>query len=123
MARFWFGVGLMLALLAVGIYSVYAIGCASEPIAKTLEQAATAGEPARREALLDQAKQAWDHHWEGTAVVADHGPMDEIDSLFAQAKAYAQAGQWGDFSAFCLRLSQLIQATAEGQKATWWNFL
>ena len=123
MGRFWIGVGLMVLLLGIGLYSAYAVDASHEPIAQALEQAAETQDSRQAEALLQQAKKAWEHHWHGTAVLADHGPMDEIDSLFAQAQAYANAEQMGDFSAFCLRLSQLIRATADQHQPTWWNFL
>lgn len=119
MSRFLIGVGLMAVLLGVGLYSAYAIENSHEPIAQTLEQAAQARDPM----LLTQANQAWERRWHGTAILSDHGPMDEIDSLFAQAQAYAQAGSMEEFAALCLRLSQLIRATADEHQPTWWNFL
>lgn len=119
MGRFWIGVGLMAVLLGAGLFSAHSLERSQEPIAATLEQAAQTRDPK----LLRQARQAWNDRWHATAVLTDHNPMDEIDSLFSQAEAYAQANQMGDFSALCLRLAQLIRATTEGQKATWWNFL
>ena len=126
MNRFWLGVGLLLALLGLGLYSAHVMEETNLPIAQTLEQAAQYaqdGQLDRGAALLEQARQQWDSRWHSTAVLADHSPLDDIDSLFAQAKAYAQAGQSGDFAAFCMRLSQLIEATSESHSANWWNFL
>ena len=123
MGRFLIGVGLLALLLGLGLYSAYAVDASHEPIAQALEQAARTQDPQQAEMLLQQVQQKWEHHWHGTAVLSDHGPMDEIDSLFAQAQAYAEAGQMGDFSALCLRLSQLIRATADEHQPTWWNFL
>ena len=119
MGRFWIGVGLMILLLGIGLYSARAVEASHEPIAQTLEQAARETNPR----LLEQAKQAWEGRWHGTAVLADHTPMDEIDSLFSQAQAYARSENWEDFAAFCLRLAQLIRATADEHQPTWWNFL
>ena len=119
MGRFWIGIGIMAVLLGIGLYSAQAVEAIHEPIAAALEQAARETDPQ----LLEKAKQEWDSRWHGTAVLADHGPMDEIDSLFSQAQAYARAEKWGDFSAFCLRLAQLIRATADEHQPTWWNFL
>ena len=123
MGRFLFGVGLMLCLLGIGLACAWSIERAQAPILQVLEQAADTADPVQAAALLDQAWQAWNKNWCGTAALTDHEPMDEIDSLFAQTKAYVQAGQMADFSAFCLRLSALIQASAEGHAPTWWNFL
>jgi hypothetical protein len=123
MDRFWIGVGLMAALLVAGLFSAQIIDDTHAPIAATLEQAAQATAPEAATALLEVARQEWDAHWHITAVLADHNPMDEIDSLFSQAQAYLQAEQMGDFSALCLRIAQLIRAAAESHKPTWWNFL
>lgn len=123
MGRFWIGIGLLAFLLALGLYSAYAVEASHEPIAQALEQAAEIQDPRQAETMLQQARQNWAYHWHGTAALADHGPMDEIDSLFAQAQAYAKAGQMVDFSALCLRITQLIRATADEHQPTWWNFL
>ena len=126
MNRFWLGVGLLLVLLGLGLYSAQVMEDTNLPIAQTLEQAAQYAQNGQLEqglAMLEQARQQWDSQWHDTAVLADHGPLDDIDSLFAQAKVYAQAGQRGDFAAFCMRLSQLIEAASESHSANWWNFL
>ena len=122
MWRFLFGVGLLAALLGIGLYSAHAIEKGHAPIAQTLEQAAQASAPEAK-ILLEQAKEEWKRHWHGTAALSDHSPMDEIDSLFSQAQAYAWEEHMADFSAFCLRLAQLIRATADEHQLTWWNFL
>ena len=119
MSRFLIGLGLMGVLLGLGLYSAHAIKENQEPIARSLEQAA-------REVdlqLLEDAQQAWDAHWHGTATISDHAPMDEIDGLFSQAKAYAQQGNTDLFCALCLKLAQLIRATADAHQPAWWNFL
>ena len=119
MSRFLIGLGLMAALLSLGLYNAHAIEKSHEPIALTLEQAAREADPR----LLENARQAWDTHWHGTASVSDHAPMDEIDGLFSQAQAYAKAGNTDHFCALCLKLAQLVRATADTHQPTWWNFL
>ncbi|MBQ3251899.1 MAG: DUF4363 family protein [Oscillospiraceae bacterium] len=123
MGRFWFGVGLMILLLALGMYCAQAVTNSHEPIAQLLEQAAMTPQQEDAAQLLKKARQDWDHHWNGMAILSDHGPMDEIDSLFAQAEAYARQGLAEELSALCMRLSQLVRATAENHSPTWWNFL
>ena len=122
MWRFLFGIGLLALLLGIGLYSAHAIDKGLEPIAITLEQASQAAAPEAK-VLLEQARGEWERRWHGTAALADHSPMDEIDSLFSQAQAYAWEEQMADFSAICLRLAQLIRATADEHQPTWWNFL
>lgn len=122
MWRFFFGVALLATLLGIGLYCAQAIEKGHEPIATTLEQAAKAT-PSQAQALLEQARDEWERRWHGTAALADHSPMDEIDSLFSQAQAYAREENMADLAAFCLRLAQLIRATADEHQPTWWNFL
>ena len=123
MVRFWFGVGLMALLLATGLFGSWAMDTSHEPIAQALEQAAVVTDQAQASDLLHNARQDWEHHWKATAVLAAHDAMDEIDSLFALADAYADSDQTADLRAACQRLAQLIRASVDDHKATWWNFL
>lgn len=123
LGRFFLGLGLMLALLGLGLYSAGAVKDSHTPIIQTLEAASGQPDPTAAEQLLTRARQDWDRHRHATAVLSDHGPLEEIEGLFSQAEAYLQAGQMGDFSAICLRLSQLVRATAESHSPTWWNLL
>ena len=126
MGRFLLGLGILLVFLALGLW----IGCVMDTthtqIADTLEQAAALAltdNPREGEVLAQQAYQQWQSRWQCIAAVADHAPMDEIDSLFAQLQIYGQEDQWTDFAAFCTRLSQLVSAMGEAHRFTWWNLL
>ena len=126
MKRLWLGIILAGILLVSGFWVSSLIHRASVEIAGALESAAAdalSGNFQTATAGAENAHARWESAWRKVAAVADHAPMDEIDSLFAQAQAYANAEQMGDFSAFCLRLSQLIRATADQHQPTWWNFL
>ena len=126
MRRFLLGVGLLLALLALGLWISFTLTQTHQSIAHTLEEAAVqtlSGDPDTGRALAQQAQQVWEAHWHSTASVADHAPMDEIDGLFSQLEIYAQAGQEADFAANCTRLSKLIDAVGEAHSLTWWNLL
>lgn len=126
MGRFWLGVGLLAAFLALSLGATVFAKDTCAPISDTLEQAAQTAQLGHTEEAVAMAKQArdiWTDRWHGTATFSDHAPMDEIDSLFAQLESYGQAGYTADFSALCTRLSQLIQAVAEAQHLTWWNLL
>ena len=72
--------------------------------------------------MAKQAKKEWENNWEKTACVADHGPMDEIDGLFAQMAYYAQTDA-SLFGAGCARVRELVSAVSDGHQFTWWNFL
>ena len=123
MTRFWIGIALMALLLATGLYSVHTIEASHRPIIQALEQSAQTQDPEEASALLRNARRKWENHWHGTAVLSEHRSMDEIDSLFAQAEGYADGGKTADLHAACRRLAQLIQASADEHRPTWWNFL
>ena len=122
MWRFLFGIGLLALLLGIGLYSAHAIDKGLEPIAITLEQASQAAAPEAK-VLLEQARGEWERRWHGTAALADHSPMDEIDSLFALLEKYADAGLTGEFAAHCSRIAQLISAVGGAHSFNWWNLL
>lgn len=122
MARTALGVGLLIGLLVLGILAGLAMDRIHMPITELLQQAA---EQTLEEGFVtaQKAKALWEKHWRFSAMLADHAPMDEIDSLFAQLEAFRQGGLGVDFSACCLRLSRLIEAMAEAHSLTWWNLL
>lgn len=126
MSRFWIGVTLLGVFLFLGLWVAWAMNDIHEPICQSLEQAADAalaGDLETGAALASDAKNTWDRHWRGTASAADHAPMDDIDSLFAQVQIYAQAGKTADFAAGCGRLAKLIAAIGEAHSPGWWNLL
>lgn len=126
MGRFWIGAGILVLLLAVGLWVSYTMDTTHESIGKTLDQAAAdalKGDLESGFALAQQARSQWQANWTRTATVADHAPMDEIDGLFAQLEAYRQSRRPDDFAAYCARLSALVAAVGEAHSLTWWNLL
>lgn len=120
------GIGILVLFLGLGIW----IGCVMDQvhigIADTLDVAAEqalSGELTVARQTAQQAKTSWDAHWHGSATVADHAPMDEIDGLLAQLECYGRAEQKGDFAACCRRISLLVRAMSEAHSLTWWNLL
>ena len=122
MKRLMIGVCVLTVLLIAGI-GVSTLFChAHQPTARLLEEAgaaAAAGDWSSAQALSRQARQRWDAHHHLTAAFADHGPMDEIDSLFAQLEASARS----DFAALCARLAALTRAMTESHSLHWWTVL
>ncbi len=126
MGRFWLGIGMLALFLILGLWVTYAMDNVHSEISQTLDGAAAqtlSGDLAEGIALVGQAKDQWQAHWHGTASVADHAPMDEIDGLFAQLETYGQAGLSEEFAAYCARLSNLVTAVGEAHSLTWWNLL
>ena len=124
--RFWYGLGVLLVMLGLGLWTARAIENRQQPISKTLERAAQValeGDIEQGAVLVSHAKEAWGQARGLTATAADHGPMEEIESLFAQIQIYAQAGEQTDFSAYCTRLAQLVAAVGEAHKLSWQNLL
>ncbi len=126
MGRFWLGIGILVLFLVLGFWTGHTMDDVHQTISQTLENAATkslSGDLTEGIALAQQAQSQWQSHWHGTASVADHAPMDEIDGLFAQLETYGKAGLTETFAAYCARLSQLVSAMGEAHSFTWWNLL
>ena len=126
MGRLLLGIGILVLFLIGGLWVGHAMDDVHQAIAQTLDTAALKcldGDLKGGIALAQQAQNQWDSHWHGTASVADHEPMDEIDGLFAQLEIYGKAGLAADFATYCARLSRLVSAVGEAHSFTWWNLL
>ena len=124
--RFWYGLGILLVLLAVGLWTGYSMQTRQRPVSDALEQAAQAaldGNIERGATLVRNAWTLWEKTKGLTATVSDHNAMEEIESLFAQIWLYAQGDKTVDFAAYCTRLAQLVSAIGEAHGITWQNFL
>lgn len=126
MKRIWIGIGLLAALLAVGLWLGEFMEDAHQPGAKDLNRAAALAleeDWDTAEALAKRAGENWQKKWRVTASVADHEPMDEIDALFAELKIYARARDEAQFSATCAHLASLLDAMGESHGCYWWNMM
>ena len=126
MNRLWLGVGILVFFLALSLWCGWAMGSFHTDLADRMEAAsrmALTGNLEEAVAETDRVQKSWQDHWHGTAALADHAPMDEIDSLFAQLDAYARALKAEEFAAYSARLSRLLHATGEAHVPTWWNLL
>lgn len=113
------GIGILVFFLVGGLLSSRYMETVCTPISNLLTQAAEKTDPK----LANQAKGLWDRCFHGIATLADHTPMDEVESLFSQAMNYAKQGNLPEFSAICSRLSSLVDAICEAQKLYWWNII
>lgn len=124
--RFWYGLGVLAVLLVLGLWTAHGMQRLNQPVTDALEQAAQAavdGDIAKGVALAEQAQALWQQHRGRTTAVADHGPLEEIDSLFAQVQIYADTGKTADFAAYCARLAKLVAAVGEAHGMNWQNLL
>lgn len=126
MVRGWLGVGILVVFLVLGIVVMVCMNNAHLPTGEMLKQAAEktlAGEFDSAVALGMEAKSRWERQWNGTATVADHSPMDDVDALFAEMEVYAAAKEEPHFAACCKELSRRIQAMADAHRFSWRNVL
>ena len=126
MKRGWIGAALLAALLLLGIFSSLAMGLFHEPMAELLDRAseyALAENWEQAERLSDLAEDKWEEMWHFSASFADHGPMEEIDSLFAQLEVYRQVRDTVGFAAACASLSRQLEAMGDAHEMSWWNLL
>ena len=126
MGRGWFGAAILAVFLTLGFVTSGAVEKAHHPTETLLEQAAEAalsGDFAQGVALGMEAKSRWERHWNGTATVADHSPMDDVDALFAEMEVYAKSKEEPHFAACCKELSQRLRAVADAHRFSWWNIL
>ena len=126
MGRGWLGAGILAVFLVLGLVIAAAGSNAHMPTGALLEQAAentVAGDFEGGVAMGLEAKERWDRQWNGTAAIADHSPMDEVDALFAEMEIYAKTGEQPHFAACCKELAQRIQAVADAHRFSWWNIL
>ncbi len=126
MARGWFGVGLLVVFLILGFVVSAAVSSAHLPTKDLLEQAAEktlSGEFEQGVALASEAKARWERHWNATATVADHSPMEDVDALFSEMEVYARTGEEPHFAACCKELAKRLKAVAEAHSFNWQNVL
>ena len=123
--RFWLGIAILVLFLILGLLIAWMMQSIHTPAQASLQaaaQAALAGDYREAAALADQAAARWYASRRYTASVADHGPMDDVEALFAEMKVYAQVED-PHFTACCAQLQVLLKAIADAHAPAWWNFL
>ncbi len=126
MRRLIIGLSILALLLLAGAGTAIAMERIHEPIAQTLSQAAEAAQAddwTKAKTLAESAGARWEKYWLFTATVADHTPMDEIDSSFAELKIYLAEEEMPHFAATAKMLEALVEAMAGSHSPAWWNFL
>ena len=109
MKRLWVGILLLLVLLAGTLTVTVAMGRIYAPMVEALE----AGD-------LEAAEERYGRWRQLTAAFADHGPMEEMDALFARAEI---CGDEQERRALCAELAQRAKAMSNAHSPTWWNLL
>ena len=125
MKRSWIGLGLLGALLVIGLLVTWAMVRIHDPIAADLTAAgeqALAGNWEQAAALSQKAADCWKRHEFFRSCFADHNPTEEIDACFAQLAIYRQMKEETAFAAACGETSRKISAVGEAHKLMWHNF-
>ena len=126
MTRGIIGIVLLLVLLAGGMFIQWTMDTIHAPITQQLTQAAQAGFRELWDTALEHQEAAarqWKKSWRLTAALADHMPMEDIDSLFARLPVYAAQEEQTEYAAACRELARRIEAVADAHRLTWWNLM
>ncbi len=126
MKRGWIGAGLLAVLLVISLLVTGSMGRTYQKIAEELESAARAAGAGQWVAAAEDAVDAykdWQDRWHFSAAFADHEPMEQIDSQFAQLWPYLAARDVISFSAACRGLARQVEAVGDAHGLDWWNLL
>lgn len=125
MNKLWLGVALLAILLLMGWIAGSALHRIHGELAQDLKKASEAAEVDFREAeaLAQRAEKKWKESRRLASALADHEPLEEMDSLFAQLKVYGSGEHKTQYGAICADLSSLARAIGEEQCLFWWNLL
>lgn len=126
MKRMWIGVGLLSLALVAGILAAEWMEDTHEEMEENIQQAvvfAMAEEWEKANALTNRARWQWQKKRPMIAMLADHEPLESIDSLFGQLEIYAACEDRVAFGAVCADLSQQLEALGECHKCSFSNLL
>ena len=126
MKKFWIGVILLAFLLTAGLLNAWRMDRNYRKIASLLTEAADmalSGEIAQGADKAETAQDLWERYRNAVATVADHGPLENVESLFSQLKTYASEENPMEFAACCRATSRQVEAVGEAQTLNWQNLL
>ena len=119
MSRFRIGLGLLIVLFAVCLFSQLRMAAIQKPIAEQISQAeiyAAQGDWLKAAVKLEKAKKNWEAHRTFVSALADHQPLEDIECLFAMLNTYAEQQDETEFRAACQDLHRRILAVKEAQE-------
>lgn len=125
MKRIWFGVGLMVLLLILGIGSSTLLQRTQQTQIERLDAAArlaAEGDWAAARALLAEAKHEWDKKQLLLAALTPHETIDHMEGLFAQLEVFSEARSAAAFSSTCVYLARQLEALGGSHSLSAENF-
>lgn len=126
MKRLWVGVVFLGVLLVAGLGLTAVVSSIQEEISGQMSRAGEevlAGDWEAAVSLAAAAKTKWDQHRRFVASVADHEPLEQMDTLFAELEIYRHQSIPADYAAVCTHISYLSRAIGESHALKWWNLL
>ncbi len=126
MKRLWLGIGILAAVLALGLGLTFGMDAIHSQISDGMTQAAQAalGEDwDTAQAQAGNAQQSWERWRHFVAAFADHEPLEEMDRLFAELSVYRAQGLVPEYAAVCLCLARQAEAIGESHSFNWWHLL
>ena len=116
MKRIWFGIGLMILLLFLGIGSNFVMernqSAQSEKLNRAARLAAD-GDWAAARTLVADARQQWEKKQLLISALCSQQPMDEVDGLFSRLEVFSDARSATSFSSTCVDLACLLESLGE----------
>ena len=126
MKKLWLGLGLLAALLALGLGSLGMLAARSaraEAVLAQAAEAAGAGDMARAADLAARAQALWQAALPAVDAVTSHEETDEICRALAELRSLGRSGQREEFLALCARLEVMAAHLAEMERPRWYNIL
>lgn len=126
MKRSIFGAVLLLVLLGVSLYACNVMSDAHQPGVPLLREAAQSsmeGDWIGAENSAAEAWARWQKYRKVTAALADHTPMEDVESLFAELSVYFEQRDNTHFAATARTLAVRLDAMSDAHIAAWWNLL
>ena len=126
MKRVWFGIGLLIFFLLLGIFFSLWMTSTHEHISRHLAQACSLSQEkdmVQAGKLAQNASSLWKRYRNRIAALADHTPMEEIDGLFQELQVYLRMDEPEHFSSTCARLEVLLQSMGDSHRINWWTVL
>ena len=126
MRRLWLGIGLLLALLALGIGLLFFSNCFFQAFSSNWEAAAEfalAGDWASATKKAEESRAMWQQSYRFFSASTDHEPIEEVQELFSLLEIYARDRRNVEFSTVCQSLTNLGDAINESHNLRWWSIL
>ena len=126
MRRSWFGLGLLAAMLILGLWVQHHSENLHKPVVDALKNAQTAAAAEdweQTDELIKQAEDHWHSAMDIRSAVCDHDYLEQINEGFAALKVWRQAKDPAATAALCAELISRIDALEEAQRLSLRNVL